>query len=90
MVKFVSYNGKYPCLCFGELIVEIDGKEVNLGNCLSSGGSVWFDDEWDEHIEGGPWDIDEYELPEEYKKYYEEIKAVVNENVPQGCCGGCI
>ena len=78
MVEFVSYSGEYPCLCHGELVVKIDGKEVYLGICLSSGGGVWFDDDWSEHVEDGPWDINEYELPEEYKKYYEEIKAVVN------------
>lgn len=30
-VKFISYSGKYPSLCCGELILEIDGKEYSFG-----------------------------------------------------------
>lgn len=25
-VKFISYDGTYPCLCMGTLILEIDGE----------------------------------------------------------------
>ncbi len=31
-VKFISYSGKYPNLCSGQLIVEIDGKIVKFGH----------------------------------------------------------
>ena len=30
-IEFVSYNGAYPNLCSGKLIVKIDGKEVSFG-----------------------------------------------------------
>lgn len=30
-VKFISYTGKYPCLCSGILTLEIDGKKVRFG-----------------------------------------------------------
>jgi hypothetical protein len=30
-IEFVSYNGKYPNLCSGKLVVKIDGKEVSFG-----------------------------------------------------------
>lgn len=86
-VEFVSYNGKYPNLCRGELVLRIDGKKVNLGTCLTSGGNVWFDEEWCDHAEEGKWSVD---VPKEYEKYSEEITEVVNENVPWGCCGGCL
>lgn len=88
MVKFVSYDGAYPNLCSGKLIVEINGEIVDLGHCLCSGGRVWFDSEWDEHVDDGPWTV--YNIPKKYKKYEQEIEDVVNENVPWGCCGGCI
>lgn len=56
----------------------------------SSGGRVWFDSDWGEHVDSGRWYIDETEIPEQFRKYYDEIDAVFNENVPHGCCGGCV
>ena len=88
MVEFVSYDGRYPNLCRGQLVVRIDGKEVNLGNCLISGGICYFDSDWSDIVTSGEWNIDD--LPEEYEQYRKEIKEVANENVPFGCCGGCI
>lgn len=87
-VKFVSYTGKYPNLCCGDLTLEIDGKQVRFGNekrprFWSSGGSCRGG------IEHGEWEIDVEEIPEEYRKYAAEIDRVFNENVEHGCCGGC-
>lgn len=87
MVEFVSYNGKYPNFCTGELVLCIDGKKVNLGRCLCSGGTVWFDSSWCEHVEVGAWSVN---IPKEFQQYAEEITEVVNKNVPWGCCGGCV
>lgn len=88
MVEFVSYNGRYPNLCSGKLVLHIDGKEVEFPDyCMCSGGSVWFDDEGDGHVEYGEWTVD---VPEEYMQFYDEIQNCVNENVSYGCCGGCI
>ena len=56
---------------------------------LISGGNVFFDEDWNEHVSYGPWDIDldDYKELEPYK---DEILKVVNENVKFGCCGGCV
>lgn len=96
-VKFISYTGEYPCLCFGNLTLEIDGIEYTFGNSNTdfasfwySGGRVWFDDEWGEHVECGEWSIDVDYLPEQFRKYAKEIDSVFNENVEWGCCGGCV
>jgi hypothetical protein len=86
-VEFVSYGGDYPCLCVGTLVLAIDGELVSLENCLSSGGSVTFDDDWNEEITEGEWSVD---VPEEYEHLKDEITSLVNSNVPFGCCGGCI
>ena len=86
MIKFISYDGRYPNLCSGTLVLEIDGvirKDFNL----CSGGSVWFDADWCEHVESGPWFV---EVPDDLLYLRREIEDVVNMNVPHGCCGGCV
>lgn len=55
-----------------------------------SGGSVSFDNNWNESVECGEWKLDADELPEELKPFAHELIAVFNENVDFGCCGGCI
>ena len=34
-VKFISYDGKYPNLCSGRLVLEIDGERVAFSNDYS-------------------------------------------------------
>lgn len=95
-VKFISYTGAYPNLCSGILTLEIDGTVMKFGLgeihpiFWTSSGSVRFDDEWNDYVEQGEWVIDYQELPEHIQKYANEIDEVFNENVPYGCCGGCI
>lgn len=87
-VKFVSYDGEYPCLCMGKLVLNIDGSDVQFPSyCLSSGGSCGFDDDWNDWISKGDWSVN---VPEEYKDLKDEITKVVNDNIPNGCCGGCL
>lgn len=93
-VKFVAYTGVWPNLCFGTLTLEIDGKEVVFGYgsmaqyrpFWSSGGGMAPDYD----IYSGEWIIDAERIPDKYRQYAEEINSVFNNNVPQGCCGGCI
>ena len=89
-LKFVSYDGAYPNLCSGKLIMKLDGKEVVFSShCLHSGGTVTFDDNWSEEVTQGEWTI--FEFPKGFPKELEEVaNDLVNENVEQGCCGGCV
>lgn len=89
MVEFVSYDGKWPCLCFGTLIIKVDGKTYSFKNAMISGGCVMHDKDWNMWTEHGDWEIDLEKYPE-LESYKEEITRVVNDNVSQGCCGGCI
>lgn len=88
MVEFVSYNGKFPNLCRGTLIIRVNGEEVALKSYLCSSGQCWFDKDLNGHVETGDWRLSQ--LPDNLEPYREEILKVVNENVPYGCCGGCI
>lgn len=50
----------------------------------------FFDEQLNDDIGTGEWEIDVDRLPEQFRKYAEEIGKVFNENVEYGCCGGCI
>lgn len=86
-IEFVSYTGKYPCLCHGVLTLKIDDKPYELKGILISGGST----NWrSSTVTTGEWEINEEELPEEIRPFSKQIAAVVNANVEHGCCGGCL
>jgi len=89
MVEFVSYDGKYPCLCMGTLIIKVDGETYLFKHAMMSGGCVCKDDDWNMWAEQGDWEVNLEEHPE-LEPYRKEITDIVNENVEQGCCGGCI
>jgi len=87
----ISYDGKYPNLCSGHLIVTIDDIKWDFGNyCLSSGGSTYFTDNYsEEHVTHGDWSIHTWpdNFPDDLK---EDTLKVINDNIRQGCCGGCL
>lgn len=101
-IEFVSYSGKYPCLCSGELILLIDGKETKFGDNYVhpenyskfwwSGGRCYFDSDGIGHTEKGSWEIScgVEDIPDEFQKHMNELIDVFNKNVPHGCCGGCL
>lgn len=109
-VKFISYSGKYPNLCSGVLILEIDGKEYKFGHNYNNykisekrfideeENSPNFDCFWssggyiskDYVAHQGEWIIDSEMLPSQFQELAFEINKIFNENVPRGCCGGCI
>ena len=70
---------------------HINCKEYHLKNVLMSGGTCGFRNDYaEDYCYQGEWDVNEYNLPDELKPFKKEIKKVVNENVPLGCCGGCL
>lgn len=89
-MKVISYSGKYPNLCEGTLLIEIDGKEWTFPEgCMKSGGSVSFNDEREEFVSAGEWSISKWPdgFPEDKK---EAVWKMVNEQIPLGCCRGCV
>ena len=111
-IKFISYDGEFPNLCSGQLVLEINGKIERFGHkCMDfeswheaqekslkphprfwrSGGRVRASSDYSNMwTESGPWELDADELPEEFKPYGQQLIDIFNENVPWGCCGGCI
>lgn len=97
-IKFVSYTGAYPNLCSGILTLNIDGVDKTFGNddCdynkfWVTGGRAYFSRGWSKsHVETDEWTIIRDDLPLELKPYIEEITEIFNDNVPYGCCGGCL
>ena len=55
MVEFVSYDGKYPCLCFGTLTIRVNCNTYRFKNALISGGGIFRNDEFDMWSENGEW-----------------------------------
>lgn len=76
----------------GHLIVTIDDVVYDFGtNVLSSGGGICRDEEWNMWAEYGEWDIYEDSWPEGFPEIYKEsVLEKINEEIPHGCCGGCI
>lgn len=70
--------------------MDEDPNNPNFNSFWTSGGSVHANENWDWTIENAEWEIDVEELPEQFWDVAAEIDAVFNENVPYGCCGGCI
>ena len=88
MIEFISYSGGFPNLCRGELKLRINGEErIFPPGSLKSGGETGPDEDWDGWIASGRWQID---LPEDLEQMRDEIEEVINNNIPEGCCGGCI
>lgn len=90
MVEFVSYDGAYPNLCTGQLVLKINGQVREFSrHCLQSGGTVRF----------GLTMTGTHTLrtdaglstpPEDLEPLRKEIEECINENIPHGCCGGCV
>lgn len=103
-IQFVHYDGAYPNLCNGVLILRIDEEIYSFGgygyaddpdkqfpSFWETGGSCEIDYETQtEYVTVGDWLVDEDALPEFLKPYAQQLIEIFKENVIQGCCGGCI
>ena len=88
----VKYDGEYPNLCRGNLIVIIDGEEWKFPDyCLLSGGDIHRDDDCNMWATEGPWEIRDWPegFPDDELLRLNVLEAV-NTSIPFGCCGGCI
>jgi len=88
----IEYDGAYPNLCSGHLIVYVDSIKWNFGShCLSSGGYVNFDEDWNEDVGDGPWSVKSWPkgFPED-AELRRSVVSAINDNIEWGCCGGCV
>jgi hypothetical protein len=86
-IEFIKYTGDYPNLCRGLLTLKINDKIVEFPkDCMCSGGSCFIKQQKG-YVTTGDWTVN---VPDEYNDYKKEIEDLVNENVPRGCCGGCL
>ena len=73
----------------GGKFVDEDSDNPNFEKLWSSGGRIYGCME-DLYAVEGEWHIDADDLPEQFRDIADEIDEVFNNNVPWGCCGGCI
>lgn len=83
--EHVEYNAPAYALCGASWTIRYENTIIVLDHALCSGGHV----SWGEQdiIESGPWSL---RLPDFLEPYKEQLTKLANENIPQGCCGGCI
>lgn len=104
-VEFVKYDCEPLSRCRGALYVKIDGKLISFNAwsdnknipdypCFwESGGEVEYgEDGFIKNSFPGPWRIEHAfcDFPDEIDRLLPELLRVMNENVPWGCCGGCM
>jgi hypothetical protein len=92
---FVKIDGKM--VSFGQYCLEEKGETddtdvPNYSDFWRTGGSVSFDEDWNEHVGKGPWEASwrEEDYPPEIRELLPQLLELFNENVPYGCCGGCV
>ena len=85
----INYDGKWPSLCSGKLVVVIDGREwVFPDSPLESGGRAGVTKDYDDYCYKGLWKMREW--PEHFPEILKEkVLEEINKTVPLGCCGGC-
>jgi hypothetical protein len=93
MIKFISYDGKYPNLCSGTLTIEIDGELKILHRVLVSGGTTNWRAKYPEpDVISGPWMLDRWETERNglTQEQHDSLREIANKEIRNGCCGGCL
>ena len=74
------------------LIVSLIYKENCYPTFWASGGRIVSDGNWGLSAEYGEWytSITTEKYPQEILDMMDDLIKIFNDNVPQGCCGGCI
>jgi len=68
-----------------------DPNNPNYDKFWSSGGEITHDGDWNNIvIHNEEWNIDVEDLDPKFWDLADELDRVINENIPYGCCGGCI
>ena len=92
---FVKIDGKlvsFGDYCLGEKGETDDTNVPVYKRFWVSGGSVTFDSDWNEYVADGEWEAcwKEENYPKEIADVLPKLLELFNENVPHGCCGGCV
>ena len=85
----VEYDGCYPNTCSGTLKIFENETEIYSNDFVChSTGNVWFDEDWNEHVECG--ELLWYE--DEKDKFSKEIQEAVRNKLSEFsvCCGGYV
>lgn len=86
----VTYTGRYPNMCRGTLIIEVNGQIIYSEDYVTeSTGSCGFNHDYSEsYIDSGTliWD------PEHARQFPQYIRDAVEDELSKFdvCCGGCL
>jgi len=87
-VKYTP-SGQYS-VCSGRLVIRENGEIIyDKSGVTSSTGSVWFDENWSEHVESGELIWTDTEASDKFSGL---INRKVKEKLSEFsvCCGGCV
>ncbi len=90
--KIVKFGHNYSYYDYDtKTYTNEDPNNPNFDKFWSTGGSCGFKDNYiNSYINNNEWIIDINDIPKKYQKYATIIDELFNNNVPHGCCGGCL